>query len=140
MNMKRCHDCGKTKSIDNFHKNKHHKDGLASACKPCAKKYCKGYYKKNKNKLDEYNKQWREKNTDKEYRRRQKLKHKYGITLEQHRQMYVEQDGCCVICEKSIPYSEIDTDHDHQTGKVRGLLCRKCNLDVRVIENKSCVR
>jgi hypothetical protein len=41
--------------------------------------------------------------------------------------MYTAQDGCCKLCKQPTPYSEIHTDHDHATGKVRGLLCRNCN-------------
>ena len=34
----------------------------------------------------------------------------------------------CAICGDEIPYSEAHTDHDHATGKVRGLLCSRCDL------------
>ena len=49
---------------------------------------------------------------------------KYGITVEQYTQMMEDQDGFCAIC-----YAEPAThiDHDHETGRVRGLLCGACN-------------
>jgi hypothetical protein len=49
----------------------------------------------------------------------------YGITLEQREALYASQAGVCALCE--VNEAEV-VDHDHQTGKVRGLLCNKCNL------------
>lgn len=58
------------------------------------------------------------------------LKHDFDITLEQYNYMYIKQNGCCAICNK--PQSSfkhaLAVDHDHKTGKVRGLLCINCNL------------
>lgn len=48
----------------------------------------------------------------------------YGITPEQYERMVIEQDGKCAICEEKQP---LLVDHDHRTGKLRKLLCRKCN-------------
>ena len=42
--------------------------------------------------------------------------------------MVMTQDGRCAICER-LPEDEVlRVDHDHSTGKIRGLLCRHCNL------------
>lgn len=49
----------------------------------------------------------------------------YGITLEEYNEILKKQDNKCVICgKKSI---KLVVDHDHETGKVRGLLCNQCN-------------
>jgi hypothetical protein len=50
----------------------------------------------------------------------------YGLTEQQFTALYMEQDGLCGICE--VPLSEVHVDHCHQTGRVRGLLCRNCNI------------
>ena len=50
---------------------------------------------------------------------------KYGITWEDYKQMYVEQTGECLICDKK--YDRLCIDHNHSSGYIRGLICRKCN-------------
>ncbi len=62
--------------------------------------------------------------------RRNKLKKNFGMTLEDYDKMFKKQKGLCAICDK--PQNTFNTknlyiDHDHKTGKVRGLLCHKCN-------------
>ena len=49
----------------------------------------------------------------------------YGITGARYHEMIKEQLGCCLICLK--PSEDLCVDHDHTTGKVRGLLCKRCN-------------
>jgi len=58
---------------------------------------------------------------------------RYGVTVEQVAKMAEEQDHCCAICgtpEKEMRNGitrHLAVDHDHKTGKVRGLLCSACN-------------
>lgn len=53
------------------------------------------------------------------------LRKRYGITWEDRLKKVQEQDGKCAIC--STECNELVVDHNHKTGRVRGLLCRKCN-------------
>jgi hypothetical protein len=56
----------------------------------------------------------------------------YGLTREQWQVIYNKQNGSCAICGKSqdeLGY-KLQIDYDHGTGKVRGLLCKKCNLGI----------
>lgn len=61
------------------------------------------------------------------------FREKYGISLEQYDQMHVAQGGVCFICgqpetiERNGKPRLLAVDHCHDTGKVRGLLCGKCN-------------
>jgi hypothetical protein len=50
----------------------------------------------------------------------------YGITPAQREEMRVAQGGCCRICGKKS--DDLNIDHDHETGDVRSLLCRRCNV------------
>jgi hypothetical protein len=52
----------------------------------------------------------------------------FGLTPEQWEAMNSEQDGRCAICRGVSKGRPLDVDHDHSTGTVRALLCRKCNL------------
>lgn len=55
------------------------------------------------------------------------LRETYGITGEQYEAILAAQGGQCFICEKEPRAKRFAVDHDHDTGEVRGLLCRRCN-------------
>ena len=59
--------------------------------------------------------------------RKSSYKIKYGITIETYERLLTEQGGVCAICGGSPQDRRLSVDHDHATGLVRGLLCRKCN-------------
>lgn len=53
---------------------------------------------------------------------------RYGLLPGQFDQLMADQDGKCAICRQTCPRQmELSVDHDHATGKVRGLLCQNCN-------------
>jgi hypothetical protein len=58
---------------------------------------------------------------------------RYGVTLPMWDAMLATQNGLCAICGEKPP---TDIDHDHVTGKVRGLLCSYCNHRLHAIENR----
>lgn len=60
-----------------------------------------------------------------EKRREWARKHNTGCTAEQYNAMLEEQGGKCAICGNED--DNLCADHDHVTGVVRGLLCKKCN-------------
>lgn len=52
----------------------------------------------------------------------------YGLEPGQYQRIYEFQGGRCFICRRATGASRrLSVDHDHKTGKVRGLLCRPCN-------------
>lgn len=68
--------------------------------------------------------------------RRGDLKSRFGITAEQYVEMLTAQHGVCAICampetiiERGV-VRQLAVDHDHLTGKVRGLLCGRCNMGI----------
>ncbi len=54
---------------------------------------------------------------------RQKQLARYGITIEEFDEMAAGQGGVCAICKQPPTGRVLHVDHDHITGKVRGLLC-----------------
>lgn len=64
--------------------------------------------------------------------RRAKLKHYYQLTVSVYNKMFKQQKGCCAICgrHQSELLRRLDIDHDHKTGKIRGLLCTGCNRNL----------
>ena len=67
-----------------------------------------------------------------EYSRRVQL-WKHGMSIEDYDTLLEKQNGVCAICmepETGVEGQRLAVDHDHETGRVRGLLCRKCNLGI----------
>jgi hypothetical protein len=78
----------------------------------------------------------RHRNQCREYYRNHKQKEldrirfkKYGITGEEFRTLVEKQGLKCPICNRDITKNP-SVDHDHVTGKIRGLICNNCNLSV----------
>lgn len=105
--MKWCKDCGEIKPLDTFVLSKKSPTGRGSYCKPCQN-------------ARTYESRQRLHGGSREYH----LRRRYGIGVKAFEAMLVEQDGKCLICERSEPEH---VDHDHETGKVRGILCFNCN-------------
>lgn len=60
--------------------------------------------------------------------RDRKWKTRYHITPEEYLEMYNKQNGVCAICGQPETNGKLlAVDHDHGNGKIRGLLCSKCN-------------
>lgn len=93
-------------------------------------KYIKQYkkhYKLNRHEILKKSKLYRELNP--ELRRNTALKTKFGITLAEYEEMFDKQNGVCAIClqQEVLKNKRLAVDHNHVTGKIRGLLCGKCN-------------
>uniref|UniRef100_A0A6H1ZAQ2 Putative recombination endonuclease VII n=1 Tax=viral metagenome TaxID=1070528 RepID=A0A6H1ZAQ2_9ZZZZ len=91
--------------------------------------YNRKYHVKNRDKTNAYSRKYRIEYPEKvsAIQRKCKLLREYGITMEDYDKMFMTQHGKCAICG-SLPNSKrLSIDHDHNTGKVRGLLCVKCN-------------
>ena len=72
----------------------------------------------------------RQKRSHHETDKNKRLLKEYGITIKQFNQMLLEQSDKCKICgkEDDSKYKVLHVDHCHETRKVRGLLCNKCNI------------
>ena len=106
---KRCSKCGEVKPIGEFSKHSISPDGIRAHCRSCVKIYFKSWYTVNGRDV--------------------KLRSLYGITPGGYEAMLESQNLRCKICNKHIDdeIGNLCVDHDHVTGKVRGLLCHNCN-------------
>ena len=98
------------------------------------------YYQENKERIKANYAAWREGNPDRG--RNNALKRRYGITLDQYNEMFVSQDGACAICKEEETVTGKDgkakplcVDHNHTTGKVRALLCYRCNAGIGYLQD-----
>lgn len=128
MEKKTCKNCGLEKPFNEFGKQKNGKFGLRANCNVCHRKLNQEYYEANKTKVAERNTAWQKDDKNKEAIRFYYVKRTYGIDKEKWLEMLSTQKNRCAICnvfsEKTNFFS---TDHDHATGKIRGLLCKNCN-------------
>ena len=93
------------------------------------------WYKANQTKVKAY----RERNKERisRYRWFYNLKTKYGLTIDDYEELYRKQKGKCAICgtaERSRRNQRLCVDHDHKTGKIRGLLCDNCNRGIGLLK------
>lgn len=130
---KKCWDCGKTKPQSYFYKNKANWDGLDTACKDCKRKIVSSYRNKNRKQININRKILHQK--DKTKKKHHELKWHYGISYEQFKAMLIAQNFRCAISNHKINDSTANVDHCHKTGKIRGLLCRKCNFGLGQFED-----
>jgi hypothetical protein len=108
-----CMTCDVEKNITEFYIRDKKTGRRHSACKECDKARVKARHQANPE---------RTRNND--------LKRNYGISLQEHQQMFDEQKGVCATCKSpgDGKWKKLCVDHDHKTGKVRQLLCRRCNM------------
>jgi hypothetical protein len=138
---KRCGHCKEVKPLSGFYKNqcrckqcdayKHSQYMKTDAGKKCKKEISRKYEQNNKLVCSERKRNYTKKHPDetKSYF----LTKNYGITLGKYNLMLFTQNGLCAICRnlsKDKRKKYLCVDHDHQTGKNRGLLCSKCNIGV----------
>lgn len=136
--MKTCCKCNKAKNDNQFQKHKRTRDGLDCWCKECRHEYQKEYRSKPEIKLKlkiyikDYMQGYRKKSNnskiEREKRKGYRLIARYGITYDEKELILTEQNHLCAICGKRLKDSiNSYVDHDHKTGKIRGILCNNCN-------------
>lgn len=59
--------------------------------------------------------------------RKRDLRLRFNLTIDKYNDMLNSQKKCCAICKKKNMVKNFSVDHNHKTGKIRGLLCRECN-------------
>jgi len=132
---KRCSRCKRRLSINKFGKCKSSPDNLYYWCKLCVSEYSKQWYLAHHQQSLKQMKEYNQTKAGKASARKTHLKYNYNLTLEQYDKLLKKQKGCCGICNK--PQSNFKkrfaVDHNHQTGKIRGLLYRECNRQLGIV-------
>ena len=122
MKTKICYNCGVEKPLSQFPISKRYIDNHLKICFICKR---------------EYNNKWRKKKLKKEpiFDMRKDLKTNHSLSIEQYNEMLKSQNRVCAICgkeelifdDRTKKFRRLAVDHNHKTGKIRGLLCSLCN-------------
>ena len=100
------------------------------------KEYFREYWKNHKKEFRQYAAKWKRENPEKvralekKYSPTRKWRI-YGITKDEYERALKECGGKCPACGKT----DLVIDHDHKTGKFRGLICRYCNLALGAVRD-----
>lgn len=141
--MKKCSKCNIVKPFKDFCKESHAKSGLRSRCKSC-RNYDKKQYRKTEKAVMQdrkYKKSAQYKlthNTEKRKRSRRNnhLIKNFGLSIESYEKLLKMQKGVCAIClQVCSTGKELAVDHCHSTGRIRGLLCTKCNMGIGFLDD-----
>lgn len=119
MLSKRCSRCQDTKDVSEFFK---HGSGYQAYCKPCKAIIHANWRKSPAGELAKTKRKEAKKHIAEHY------KHRYGISLEEYQILEALAGGKCSICKKAPAKGKLFVDHCHTTKKIRGMLCRPCNL------------
>lgn len=162
---KPCRSCLAVKLLSEFHFNKRFRDGLTRICKTCVNNYARAWHKANpecarknhkrhytanREKILERTRKWHKANPEKikasqkkyanahpERLRLSYVKYKYGLHPDIYKAMAEAQNSLCAICKEPEQKGKtLGVDHCHTTGRIRGLLCFKCNIMLGMIEGK----
>lgn len=106
---KTCCECKQNKPVVEFYRHKKTLDGLQSQCKECGRA-----------------RQQARSPEEKRRKHRQDVTRRCGLRDQEHYLQVLEsQKGVCAICQEPMKVPQID--HNHDSGKFRGLLCVRCN-------------
>lgn len=141
MNTKNCARCKSTKEICEFGPHRTRADGLNHYCRECSRIAGRKHSAKYQTDADFKKKKlaicakWRKKNRQaiNERGKVHQRKRKFGISAEQYNKMLSDQCGLCEICKRK-DFRNLAVDHNHVTGKIRGLLCTRCNIGMGFFE------
>jgi hypothetical protein len=135
--MKVCRECGASKPLEEYHTSRNGKGGKVyrkNICKVCQNEYARSKYH---NLSEEVKKERRRKNpcNTPEWHKEYKLRTQFGLTTEEYRGMITIQNNRCITCGTEFDEQiKPQVDHCHNTGKVRGLLCRPCNTSLGLLK------
>lgn len=134
--MKNCSTCKVGKPTTDFGTDKRRRDGLSCQCRECMRNSYRLWARSNPEKVQaKKRRQWRSDSDRINTLRRERkshLKYLFGLPIERYEAMIEAQQGKCAICA-CVPKDALCVDHDHLTGNIRALLCRKCNAGIGLL-------
>jgi len=136
--VKRCSTCKLDKPKLEFCGRKVSPDGLNYRCRACSSEIGKKHYALNATVVGARTKKWRKEHPERfaATQRDWVLRTKFGITLLKYNEMLASQGGLCRGCSApSSAKGTLHVDHDHKTGRVRGLLCVACNTAIGLLQD-----
>lgn len=101
----KCSDCGIDKDLDQFPRTSGEDAGPGLFCRPCQRIRSRRKSREGRN-------------------RGYHLRARYGLSESDVAARIAQQDGLCAVCRTA---EATQVDHDHETGRVRGILCLHCN-------------
>lgn len=142
--LKYCRLCDSVKPLEKFPRNKGTKDGRYAYCSSCNNNKAQKWRERNPGHRAAYHAanrdvisaKKREQRKDRTYARTRNLRERHKITLEEYEAMFAAQGGKCAINLKE-KIKVLQVDHDHDTGKIRGLLCGSCNRAIGLFGDDS---
>lgn len=119
--LKRCNDCGAVKPLGDFHLNQA-RSLRGGRCKVCISEFYKAHNAKPEVKARN---------------RATQIASKYGLTVADYEARLRMQDHRCALCGRPDGHDgkRLVIDHCHATGRVRGLLCSRCNSALGYFED-----
>ena len=128
-----CSTCNVEKGLEGFYKQVGGKYGVGKTCRPCRNIHRRKWSALNRDRENDTARKWREKNPRRNLNNI--LVRNFGLKVEQYEKMFKDQNGACAICEKQDTNGKrLAVDHDHKTGKIRGLLCDRCNRGIGLMQ------
>lgn len=125
---KYCSECNSWLQIEEFKKLttksalRHNPDGYYWCCSTCYKRKTWVFD------VDDEPNNRQARRRDKRARRVESIEYKYGLSEVEYAALISKQNNLCAVCGEKQERKVLCVDHDHKTGKVRGLLCGNCNV------------
>ena len=121
-----CFNCQRVKNVEDFFRHKHAVGGLQGVCKVCSLERRREWNTKNRERVRFHNV-------------KAKLRRKFGLEIDVYESLCKKQNNLCAICERPEEsfqnghVKSLAVDHNHTTGKIRGLLCNNCNRAIGLL-------
>lgn len=113
------------------------RDGYQTYCRNCHNTMQREKYKNNpEEKLKRQIRQRKRQSVNPLAKKDAELKRLYNISIDDYLAMFKDQNMVCKVCKSECKTkNSLSVDHDHNTGKVRGLLCNRCNRAIGMFED-----